>query len=574
MIFTRQMRRKALHLYGEKSSALDLARGRLVLMGGLFILAYAMLLIRAFDLGVLQAMEAPADLGQTPQVEAAMPEELKRADILDRNGVLLATTLRTASLFADPHLISDVKATAKGLSDIFPNLSYGEVLQKLQSEKRFEWIQRKISPQQQYEVLKLGEPGLEFEYAYQRFYPQGPLAAHLVGYSNIDGRGLAGVERGLNKFMHDESQVTLTLDNRLQHILRREVGASVKQFSAKGAAGVIMDVTNGDILAGVSLPDFDPHSPPGTQTEKDKSAMFNRLTQGDYELGSVFKIFSTAAFFETNDVPINVSFDAREPLKAGRYTIHDYHAEKRVMTAPEVFMHSSNIGSALMAKAVGGERLKNFYADLGLLNRLDFEVREVGSPQVPNPWREVNTFTASYGHGLTTTSLQLASAVSSIVNGGYFVKPRLVKGEEDSFHKDIKVVSDKTVHRMRELLRLVVTDGTGKNADVPGYRVGGKTGTAEKIVNGRYDNDKKISSFVGVFPMDEPRYLVFIMVDEPIGTKATYGYATGGWVAAPAVARVIASMGSVLGITPAPKEAPENNFGADLKQYVSHKENR
>ncbi len=573
MIFMRHVRRNALKVEGERSSALDLARGRLVLMGGFFILAYVMLVVRAFDLSVIQSMDFGGNADAPIEVvKRDKPAEIpRRADIFDRNGELLATTLKSAALFVDPYLVSDAPKAAAGLAKIFPDISYGTLLQKLQSKRRFEWINRKVTPDQQQAVLRLGEPGLEFEETYQRFYPQGALATHLIGYSNVDLKGLAGVERGFDKLLSESGDLHLTLDMRLQHILRREVASAVKEFKAIGAAGVIMDATNGDILAGVSLPDFNPHHPPGVSDKEAKEAMFSRLTQGDYELGSVFKIFSTAAFFETNDVPINVKFDARQPLKSGRYTINDYHAEDRVLTAPEVFMYSSNIGSALMGQAVGGERLKDFYEDLGLLTPLDFEVREVARPQVPNPWSELSTFTASYGHGLTTTPLQLAAGVASIVNGGYLVKPHLVMGAQENTSENIRVFSPKTAHRMRQLLRLVVTEGTGKKADVEGYRVGGKTGTAEKIVNGRYDDDKKISSFVGVFPMDDPKYVIYIMVDEPKGNKQTWGYATGGWVAAPAVQRVISSMASVLGLPPAAEDAPESQFGSDIKQYVSAK---
>lgn len=580
MMFLRQMRRNAIKLDGEKSTTLDLARGRLVLVSAFFVLAYMMLFIRAFDLSVFQAIDlAPAPQRIALVAEAPADEKAeekvasRRGDIFDRNGTLLATTLKTSSLYADSKLISDPAATAKGLIKIFPELAYGDVLQKLQSGKRFVWIKRGLSPDQKYEVLKIGEPGLEFESEYQRFYPQGNMAAHLVGYSNVDDKGLAGIERGFDNHLNDGKALTLTMDVRLQHALRREVLRAVHEFEALAAAGVIMDVSNGEILAGVSLPDFNPHRAGSAEDTQ----IFNRLTLGAYELGSVFKIFSTAAFFETNDVPINVSFDASEPIKIGRHTINDYHAEDRVLTAPEVFMYSSNIGSAMMGQAVGTDGLKAFYQDLGLLSPLDFEVREVARPLVPSPWREVNTLTASYGHGLTTTPLQLASAVSSVVNGGYFVKPRLVlnrDGEAASQPEKLRIMSGQTSERMRELLRLVVTEGTGKNADVKGYRVGGKTGTAEKIVNGKYDNKKKMSSFVGAFPMDDPRYVVFIVVDEPQGQKHTYGYATGGWVGAPAVARVIASTASILGLPPAKEGAPENRFGESLKQYVSAKEKR
>ncbi|HOO80883.1 MAG TPA: penicillin-binding protein 2 [Alphaproteobacteria bacterium] len=573
MIFSQRLRRNTVKIEGERSSALDLARGRLVLMSGFFILVYMVFAVRAFDLAIIQGHAIAPDNGQIAESNMLNinGETPRRADITDRNGALLATTLKTASLYADPRLIADADAAAKKLIIIFPDLKYGDILQKLQSQKRFVWLQRNVSPDQQYQVLQIGEPGLEFEEGYKRFYPQGALAAHLLGYGNVDAQGLAGIERSFNKHLGGGHDLKLTLDIRLQHVLRREMLKAVEEFEAIGAAGAIMDVTTGEILAGVSLPDFNPHDP----GRADKDAIFNRLTLGAYELGSVFKIFSTAAFFEAHDVPMSTTFDASEPIKIGRHTIHDYHAEDRVLTIPEVFMYSSNIGSALMGRAVGTDALRSFYRDLGLLDPLDFEVREVTRPLVPHPWREVNTLTASYGHGVSTTPLQLITAVSSIVNGGYLVKPSLVldeQSDEEEPGKDIRIVSAETAQRMRQLLRLVVTDGTAKKAEVKGYRVGGKTGTAEKIADGRYDSKKKISSFVGIFPMDEPRYAVFIMVDEPKGQKHTWNYATGGWVAAPAVARVIASMAAILGISPAGDNTPENHFGESLKQFVSTKE--
>ncbi len=569
MIMLRRMRHNAIKLQGQNSSAFDLARGRLVMMSVFFMIAYALLFVRAFDLTVIQAHKADIFAAErAAQVaENVKSAPTRRADIFDRNGVLLATTLKISSLYADTRLISDPEFTAQKLSKIFPDQTYGELLQKLQSGKRFIWLKRRITPEQQQAVLTIGEPGLEFEYEFQRFYPQESLFSHMVGYTSLDNDGLAGVERSFDGLLAEGKPLTLSLDIRLQHALRRETARTMEEFKGIGAVGLIMNVNTGEVLAGTSLPDFNPHQ----AGRAEDAQIFNRLTLGAYELGSVFKIFSTAAFFETRDVPINVKFDASEPIRVGRFTINDYHAEDRVLSAPEVFMYSSNIGSAMMGQAVGTEKLRAFYKDLGLLTPLDFEVKEVATPLVPNPWREVHTLTASYGHGVATTPLQMGAAVSSIINGGYSVKPTLIKSDGLKANEDVRVISAETAQRMRQFLRLVVSDGTGGNADVPGYRVGGKTGTAEKIVNGRYDRKKKISSFVGVFPMDAPKYLVFIAVDEPVGNKRTWGYATGGWVAAPAVQKTIASMVSILGIPPLADSTPEGQFGSSLKQYISAK---
>ncbi|HBR68380.1 MAG TPA: penicillin-binding protein 2 [Rhodospirillaceae bacterium] len=572
MILSR-LRIHSIKIAGERSSAIDQARGRLVLISAVFMLCYMMIAVRVVDLTLIQGqfgqVRGPSELAVSdPVVTNAAPAAAvaARADIVDRNGVLLATTLKMASLYANPALIDDAESTARGLAKIFPELSYGDVLQKLQKGKNFIWIRRNLTPEQQYAVLELGQPGLGFERQDARIYPQGPLAAHLVGYADIDNHGLAGVERSFDSYLSDGKPLTLSVDIRLQHALRREVQKAISDFSAIGGTGVIMDVTNGEILAGVSLPDFDPNAAGSAK----KDAVFNRLTLGVYELGSMFKIFSTAALLETQGLPMSTKFDAREPIKIGRFTINDYHAQKRVLTIPEVFMHSSNIGSALMGQTVGTKALRDFYTDIGLLTPMEIEISEIGKPQHPERWGEIDTLTASYGHGISTTPLQMVSAVSTIVNGGFFVKPKLVMGAESASAENsaLRVVSPQTAESMRKLMRLVVTEGTGEKADVPGYSVGGKTGTAEKTGIGGYDRNRLISSFVGVFPMEEPRYAVMVMVDEPKGNKKSFGYATAGWVAAPAVSRTIASMGSILNI-PAKPLGESVDISESLKQYVS-----
>lgn len=567
MIFKSPSLRKPIALQGEHSSTLDQMRGRIVLLGAFFVVAYAAMAVRAFDLSVLQ-MSVPDN--QQYEYFSASNDLQTRGAIVDRNGVLLATTIPVASLYADPKLVFDASTLAQKLVEIFPNMNYGSILQKLQSESRFTWIKRNITPAEQARVLNLGQPGLSFQQETKRFYPHENLLSHLVGYTNIDDRGLAGLERSFDKHLHSGEELKLTLDVRLQHVLHREVSKAMKDFTAKAGAGVIMDAHTGDVLAGVSLPDFNPHKA-GSQND---SQIFNRLTLGVYELGSMFKIFSTAAVLEYNKIPFSYEFDATEPIRVGRFTINDFHAQDRILTVPEVFMYSSNIGSAKMGEMVGTEKLQAFYDDLGLLTPLDFEIREVGRPLKPNPWRDVHTLTASYGHGVATTPLQMSAAVAAVVNGGLLVSPKLVKSEMMSKDESaLRVVSEETSLKMRALMRLVVSDGTARKADVKGFEVGGKTGTAEKIVNGRYDRTKLISSFVGAFPSSDPKYVVMVMVDEPKGNKRSFGYATAGWVAAPAAARVVNGMAAILGMTPNYMSA-ESEVSAPLKRYVSVKEDR
>lgn len=562
--------RKTLHMTGTRSGALDMARGRLVIISGLFVIAYIIVAARAFDLSILQAKEGGAEsissYIETPDT-GARPH---RGDIVDRNGVILARSLHTASLYADPALIPNPQDVAKDLHGIFPDMAYGDLLQKLQDKKRFVWIRRNMTPEDHHRVFNLGHPGLGFKEEDRRIYPQDNLAAHVVGYTNIDGKGLAGIESGFDSLLQGhEEPLQLSLDVRLQHALRREVRAAMKKHSGIGAAGIIMDVRNGEVLAATSLPDFDANDA-GHAKQQNK---FNRVSLGVYEPGSTFKIFSTAALLELTDAGMGKAFDAREPLHVGRFKISDYHAEKRILTLPEVFMHSSNIGSALMGKEVGTEKFKAFLDDLGLLTTPDIEIAERTPPLVPSPWGEVSTLTASFGHGIAVSPLQLVSAAASIVNGGILVRPTFVLSQgghgDDKNASDVRVVSPQTAHRMRQLMRLVVTDGTGGKADVPGFNVGGKTGTAEKAAAGGYDKKRLISSFLAVFPADAPRYAVYIMVDEPKGTKDTYGYATGGWVAAPAVKNTIQAMASILGLQP---DVEAKDIAAPLRAYVKTKE--
>ncbi len=561
MMFYSLMRRNPLKLSGDRSAALDLARGRVLLISGMFALLYFILGIRAFDLGFIQAHNGD----YKNNIALVQHSEAKsRGQILDRNGQIVAASLQMASLYSDPKLVANPEKLAQGLSAIFPALAYGKLLQNLQSSKRFVWIKRNITPVEQAAVLELGDPSLAFIYGQKRVYPNKNGVAHLAGYTNIDGQGIAGLELGFNGLLNAGQDVTISLDVRLQHILRRELQDSITTFNAKGGAGVIMDAHTGEVLAGVSLPDFNPHKAGAAKSNQ----RFNRLMMGVYELGSVFKIFSTAAFLETHNVPMNTTFDARDPIKIGRFTINDYHAESRILTVPEVFMYSSNIGSAMMGQAVGGERLQKFYHDLGLLSALDFEVSEVAKPLTPERWGEIATMTASYGHGIATTPLQVASAVASIVNGGYAVSPTLIKNIAPPSRQKIRIISEETSQKMRQLMRLTVSDGTGGNAFAAGYDVGGKTGTAEKPSAGKYDKAKLISSFAAAFPMEDPRYVIFVAVDEPKGNKQSFNYATAGWVAAPVVANIVKSMAAVLNI--APDNTPDKTINP-LKQYVAVK---
>lgn len=570
MKFRKRNQSSRLSLEGSRFRALDQARGRLALVAAILVIAYGIIGIRLVDLSVFQKSS------QDALVKVVSEENIRndfgavnkvRQDIVDRNGVLLARSLKMTSLYADPVLVENVEHTAKKLSEIFPEtVNERAVKERLSQAKRFVWIKRHLSPEEISAVLKMGEPGIGFKSEYRRVYPQGNLASHLVGYTDIDGGGLSGIEKGLDENLTvSDKAIAITLDIRVQHLLRHEIKRAVAKHSATAGAGIVMDMKTGEVLAAVSYPDFDPHRVRDARAHE----LFNRFSLGVYELGSTFKIFSTAAYLDLPGKTTEALFDVRSPIRKYSHVIRDYHGKKTILSLPEVFIYSSNIGAALMGEALGGEKTQKLFADLGLSEKLDITLPESGAPLLPSPWRNMNTLTASYGHGVAVSPLQFISAASTVLNNGELVTPVFVKDKNKQTSSNglgYSVISSQTSQTMRKLMRLVVTHGTGNMADVKGYQVGGKTGTAEKSGIGGYDEQKLISSFLGMFPMSDPKYAVFIMIDEPKGTKDTYGYATGGWVAAPAVGNVIAGMGRILGV---PKKAyADQGFIEDIEPIV------
>ena len=478
-----------------------------------------------------------------------------RADIIDRNGNLLATSLVTQSLYADPKLVSRPEEAAQKLVSVLPELDYKDVLGKLVGDRRFVWLKRNLTPKQQAAVHRLGIPGIAFEREERRFYPAGPLTSHVVGFTGIDNNGLAGMEQGFNKRLTEDpgTPVQLSIDLRLQHVLKKELAATVQEFSAIGAAGIVFDVRNGEVLAMVSLPDFDPQDPTGLNPD----TLFNRATLGVYEMGSTFKIFNSALAFDSGKIRVSDMFDAAHPIKIGRFTINDYHNLHRALTVAEVFQHSSNLGSVRMVQQVGVAAQKAFMTKMGFTKPTGLELPESGWPLVPNPWREVNSYTISFGHGISVSPMHTVAAAASVINGGLFHKPTLLKRKPGDEIPTEQVVSRQTSDMMRRMFRFVVTEGTGKSAEVKGYVVGGKTGTADKQKGRHYQKNSRMSSFLGAFPMNDPRYIVYVLVDEPKATAKTYGYATGGWVAAPAVGRIVKQIGPLLNVPMVDENAPE-----------------
>lgn len=532
-----------LSLDGTAKQSIEVARHRLVIGGVLFALAFGVVGLRLVDLTLMKDGQEP----RLAHLAKSGPLEMERADIVDRSGVLLATSLATASLYANPKLVLDIDDASAKLARLLPGVHEAELRKNLSGERSFVWVRRNLTPRQQYEVNRLGLPGFFFKREERRVYPQSAIVGHSVGFTDVDNRGLAGAEQSLDERLRQSGEpVQLSIDLRAQHIVREELAATIGEFRAIGGAAIVMDVTNGELLAMVSLPDFDPNSP-GTA---DPDARFNRATLGVYEMGSTFKIFTAAMALDFGTMTMRDGYDATKPIQVSRFTITDYHAQKRWLSLPEIMVYSSNIGAVKMALDVGRERQREFLGRIGLLKASPVELPDVGAPMLPNPWREINTMTIAFGHGLSVSPLQLITGVSAIVNNGIMRTPTIIKKPDGEDAPGERVVSQSTSTQVRQLMRLVVEKGTGKGAAVPGYDVGGKTGTSDKNVNGRYKKDSRISSFVGAFPMTAPRYAVLVMVDEPKGNKATFGYATAGWVAAPAAGRIISRIAALYGVAP------------------------
>ncbi len=542
---------KAVHrVEGRNKQALETGRSRLIVAAAAFALAFFLIASRLVELGIVPPAREPS------LAAAQVGDRLGtgRAEITDRNGIVLATTLPLASLYADTQQIHWPERAAKRLMAVLPDLNEEKLIRDFASGKRFVWVKRKISPTKQFEVNRLGIPGLHFQREMTRIYPMGGLTAHLLGYTDVDNRGLSGVEQAFDQRLRESSEpLKLSIDLSLQHLVAEELTAAMAEFQAIAATGLVLDANSGEVLASVSLPSYDPYSP-----EERSEDQIDRNTLGVYELGSVFKVLTLAMGLEEGVARLTDSFDARQPLRIGGHTIDDYHAKRKILTVPEVFIFSSNIGTAKIAEKVGGTRMREYLEKLGMLAPLQESQLVTAAPIVPPRWQPVNVATVSFGHGIAVTPLHLAAAVATTVNGGFYLPPRFTvveESEDGQIEEGTRVFSRETSEAMRWLLRLNVQQGSGRKAAVEGYLVGGKTGTPEKLIHGRYARNKRMANFVAAFPMDRPRFVVLIMLDEPKPTKDTYGYATAGWNAAPVTGRLVSHLAPLLGVEPAAKEA-------------------
>ncbi len=489
----------------------------------------------------------------------------KRGDIVDRNGAPLARTIDAYAIWVKPDKIFGDKAElAEKLSSIFPDTEAEVFLKKLQSE-RAGYLRKRAMPSQVKKVHALGEIAIEFPREAERLYPQHDLAAHILGFVNQDGKGVLGMENVLNDHLSDPEKrskpIALSIDSRVQAALESELIRGINITGAKGGAGVILNATNGEIVAMSTLPSFNPNTPKFYDIPDDYSLQkggktplsrqVNSVTNRVYELGSTFKPLTVAAALDAGTVrDLAIRYDATKPLELAGFKIRDTHASRRWLNVPEALVHSSNIVTARIADNLGKENMDAMLTNLGFNERPVVELGEKAKPLWPKNWGRVTNMTVGYGHGISVTPLHLASAYAALVNGGIWRPTTLLKREKDKKIEERRVFTAATSARMRQLLRMIVSDGTGRNADAPGYRIGGKTGSAEKPAYGSYSRKLVVSTFAAAFPMDDPKYVVIAMVDEPSGTAATSFQRTAGWTAAPIVKKLVPRIGPMLGVIP------------------------
>jgi cell division protein FtsI (penicillin-binding protein 3) len=550
-------------LYGRIVDHAAKTRGRIGITILVFALGYSVIAARL----VMFATSPEGHGGRRAAVFEAVGTA--RPDILDRNGEILATDVRTPSLFGEPNRIIDVDEASELLTAVMPDIDATELRERLGSRRRFVWLRREITPAQRQQIHRLGIPGVGFLPENKRVYPNGAEVSHLIGHVNIDNQGSAGIEKWLDgrgladlhmagfASEHLQNPIELALDLRVQHALRDELIAARQKFKAVAVAGVLTNVRTGEIIAMVSVPDYDPNNP----RDALDPTRINRLTTGVYEMGSTFKALTIAMALDSGKITLKSAFDARFPLQYGKHTIHDYHAQNRILTLPEIFTYSSNIGTARMAVSLGVEHHKWFLKKMGQLDRLRTELPESAEPLVPKRWMELNTVTIAFGHGLSVAPLQAMMAIGALMNGGNLIAPTFLKrSEEEAMALARRVIKPETSEKMRYLMRLNVEKGTASKADVKGYYVGGKTGTSEKVVGGRYSKTKVLTTFTAVLPADQPRYALLVMLDEPQALPETHGFTTSGWNAVPVGGSIIGRIAPFLGIEPRFDLAPSDKL--------------
>jgi cell division protein FtsI (penicillin-binding protein 3) len=540
-------------LYGRDVNRAAKARARI----GLAIIAFAV--VYCIIAGRLVMFALVPDSRIVHRIVSGDAVATARPDILDRNGEVLATDVRVPSLYGEPRRLIDVDEAVELLTADLPDLDPNELRERLSSKRGFVWLKRDITPEQQREIYRQGLPGIGFLNENKRANPNGAEVSHLLGHVNTDNQGIAGIEKWLDgqglAALHMaglatdrlQTPVQLALDLRVQHALRDELIAARAKFSTIAAAGIVLNVRTGEIVAMVSEPDYDPNNP----REALDPTRINRLTTGVYEMGSTFKAFTVAMALDSGKATLKSSFDAHNPLHFGKFDIHDFEPMQRALTVPEIFTYSSNIGAARIAMAVGIEGHKAFLRKMGQLARLHTELPESAEPIVPKRWGELNTITIAFGHGLSVAPLQAVMGVAALMNGGVLIPPTFLKRTQaEAAGLGKQVIKPETSEMMRYLMRLNVEKGTAEKAEVKGYYIGGKTGTADKVVNGHYSKTKVLTDFMAVLPADQPRYVLLVMIDDPQIIPETHGFNTSGWNAVPVGGAVVARIAPLLGIEP------------------------
>ncbi len=531
----------------------DTMRGRLFLTSACFVLVYGAIIGRLVEMGVSAPQESVTLGSAQAAVSAARP------DIIDRNGEILATDIKFASLYAEPRRVVDPDEATEQLATVFPDLGTDAVRQRLASKQGFIWLKREITPAQQAAVHALGLPGIGFLTENKRFYPSGRTVAYVTGHVNIDNQGIAGIEKYIDdQWLRDLQKagmasntlepVKLSVDLRIQQVLHDEITAAMQRYTAKSSAAVIMNVKTGEVLGMTSAPDYDPMNP----AEALDPNNMNRASAAVYEMGSTFKVFATSMALDSGKVKLTDSFDATTGLTIGGFTVHDFHGKHRVLTVPEIFIYSSNVGTGREALKVGSEGQQEFLKRLGLMDKVPTELPEIARPILPKRWSDLVTVTVSFGHGISVSPLATAMAASAVMNGGILIPPTFFpRSEEEARLIGKRVLKQSTSEQMRYLMRLNVLapGGSGKQADIPGYRIGGKTGTAEKVENGRYSNNKRFNAFLATFPIDDPQYLLLVVLDEPNPERPGLP-ATAGMNAAPTAGNIIGRIAPMLNVEP------------------------
>lgn len=543
--------RRHFAIKGSFAAKGDEARLRLFLAIALFAAIFAIIGLRLVNIAVFGELDSGNPYGSSG-VSAARP------DLVDRNGEVLATDVKTFSMFAEPKRVLDADEVMDGLVRVFPDLDTEKNRRRLASKRGFMWLKREITQEQKRQIFRMGLPGIGFLNENRRFYPGKETAGHILGLVNVDNEGIAGIEKyidgqGLADLQETGLQmernlepVRLSTDLRVQHIVRDELSQAMERYQAVAAIGIVLDVDTGEVVAMSSLPDYDPNIP----TQAQEKERMNRATAGVFEMGSIFKTFTSAMALDSGLVTMLDTYDVSRPIRVSGYTIKDFYGKRRPLSVPEVYIYSSNIGTAKMAMKVGIEGHKEFLSRMGLMDRLTTELPESAVPQFPDKWSQISQITISFGHGIAVSPMQTAVAASALVNGGRLIPPTFfprTAAEADLLAK--RVVSKETSDKMRYLMRLNVLKGSGRRAEVEGYRVGGKTGTAEKVVNGKYVAHLRFNSFLAAFPMDDPKYLVLVVMDEPKPEKEGMG-ATAALNAAPTVAAIVKRAAPMLGVMP------------------------